>query len=111
MPDPELQDLVGAWLAGDSHDQDTVLQQRTIAPEVPHDTGGTRAMAQLTKVLAGSTRVSPVETLGQGGMGIVRLAEQIALGRMVAVKTLRPDRPGDGPALDLLREAWVTGML
>jgi len=113
MPDSErsLHQLVGAWLEGDSADGDTVIQQRTIAPEPAHDTGGSRAIQLLQQILAGSTRVNPIETLGQGGMGIVRLAEQIALGRMVAVKTLRPDRPGEGPSLDLLREAWVTGML
>ncbi len=117
MPDDSdrsLEQLVGAWLSSDDSPEsaDTMIQQRTIEPRHDlRDTGGARAIAALQKVLSGSTRVSPVETLGQGGMGVVRLAEQVALGRMVAVKTLRPDRPGDGPALDLLREAWVTGML
>ncbi len=113
--DRRLDQIVGAWLTGagaGAESADTMIQQRTISPPEPaQDTGGHRAMQALQRVLSGSKRVNPVETLGQGGMGVVRLAEQVALGRMVAVKTLRSDRPGDGPALDLLREAWVTGML
>lgn len=44
-------------------------------------------------------------------MGVIRAATQVALGRGVAVKTLRPDRRGQVAAVDLLREAWVTGSL
>jgi serine/threonine protein kinase len=50
-------------------------------------------------------------TIGQGGMGIVRLATQRSLGRKVAVKTLRPDVKSEAATLRLLREAWVTGTL
>ncbi len=49
--------------------------------------------------------------LGRGGMGVVRLATQTTVGRKVAVKTLRPAVSGDGPAVSLLQEAWVTGAL
>lgn len=49
-------------------------------------------------------------TLGEGGMGVVRLGRQRALGRAVAVKTLRDDaRPSD--AGRLLREAWISATL
>jgi len=44
-------------------------------------------------------------------MGIVREAEQVALGRVVAVKTLKAGRADPRGASDLLREAWVTGAL
>jgi hypothetical protein len=50
-------------------------------------------------------------TIGEGGMGIVRLATQRSLGRKVAVKTLRPDVKSEAATLRLLREAWVTGTL
>jgi serine/threonine-protein kinase len=50
-------------------------------------------------------------TLGQGGMGVVRLAKQHSMGRFVAVKTLRPDIRSDEAQLRLLREAWITGAL
>jgi len=50
-------------------------------------------------------------TIGEGGMGIVRLATQRSLGRKVAVKTLRPAAKSEAATLRLLREAWVTGTL
>jgi serine/threonine-protein kinase len=50
-------------------------------------------------------------TIGEGGMGIVRLATQRSLGRKVAVKTLRPSVRNELATLRLLREAWVTGTL
>jgi hypothetical protein len=50
-------------------------------------------------------------TIGEGGMGIVRLATQRSLGRKVAVKTLRPESRSEMATVRLLREAWVTGTL
>ena len=44
-------------------------------------------------------------------MGLVREAEQIALGRTVAIKTIKPGRADPAAAGDLLREAWITGAL
>jgi serine/threonine protein kinase len=49
--------------------------------------------------------------LGEGGMGVVRLAEQIALGREVAVKSLHGHADAESNAPQLLREARVTGAL
>jgi serine/threonine-protein kinase len=51
------------------------------------------------------------ETLGQGGMGLVRLALQRSVGRRVAVKSLRPEHKSSAAVLTLLREAWITGAL
>lgn len=51
------------------------------------------------------------DTLGQGGMGLVELAEQISLGRDVAVKKVRPDARSEEATLVLLREGWTTGIL
>ncbi|HJK90972.1 MAG TPA: serine/threonine-protein kinase, partial [Polyangiaceae bacterium LLY-WYZ-15_(1-7)] len=51
------------------------------------------------------------ERLGSGGMGVVREARQEALGRAVAVKTLRADMRDPAHVVRLLREAWITGAL
>ncbi len=48
-------------------------------------------------------------TIGQGGMGIVKAASQLALQRQVAVKLVRPDKDGPKARIELLREAWITG--
>lgn len=50
------------------------------------------------------------ETLGEGGMGVVRLARQVPLRRDVAVKTLREGATAEARN-ELLREAWLTGGL
>ena len=50
-------------------------------------------------------------TIGEGGMGLVRLATQRSLGRIVAGKTVRPEVDDDTATVALLREAWVMGLL
>ncbi len=51
------------------------------------------------------------ETLGEGGMGVVRGAIQPRLGRPVAVKELRPEHVDEAAVRKLVREAWVIGGL
>ncbi|MSP23937.1 MAG: serine/threonine protein kinase [Myxococcales bacterium] len=50
-------------------------------------------------------------TLGEGGMGVVCLGEQVALRRQVAVKQPRPERQRAQDVDALVREAWVAGNL
>lgn len=78
------------------------------------DTQGRRALEGLgaQRDERGITSGLEIErTIGEGGMGIVRLATQRSLGRKVAVKTLRSSVKNEQATLRLLREAWVTGTL
>lgn len=58
---------------------------------------------------SGELRLGAV--IGEGGMGVVRAAEQRALGREVAVKALREEARTPGRVADFIREARVTGSL
>jgi serine/threonine-protein kinase len=50
-------------------------------------------------------------TLGEGGMGVVRLAVQRSVGRQVAVKTLKDGAQEPHGVSKILREGWITGQL
>jgi len=103
-------------------DLDTLLQRQAdildTAPSttiVPRDVGIEKAIGLLEQMagapLLASVQLKTGAVIGQGGMGVVREAEQVALGRTVAVKTLKADKRSPEAAQDLLREAWVTGSL
>jgi len=51
------------------------------------------------------------QTLGQGGMGVIKLASQLALDREVAVKLVRDEQHREQAVRALLREARVMGAL
>jgi serine/threonine-protein kinase len=97
---------------------DTLSARATIVPPTIRETptGGHRALALLEQIggrsPASSAQLRTGAIIAQGGMGVIRTAEQVALGRTVAVKTLKPELRGDPrAALDLLREAWITGAI
>jgi eukaryotic-like serine/threonine-protein kinase len=84
----------------------------TIVPPVARPTtGGARALEVLEELAGDTEQLRIGSVIGEGGMGIVHAAEQVALGRTVAVKSLKPGRRDPVASLDLLREAWVTGSL
>lgn len=112
----ELCDTLQARLTRAGIDAETI-ERRPDSTIVPNDAGvdaaSERAMALLDE-LGASTLERKLElhgTIGEGGMGIVRLATQRALAREVAVKTIKDEHKSDRTLLKLLREAWVTGGL
>jgi serine/threonine-protein kinase len=87
-------------------------------PTVRADSGAHRQVAQLPRLMEapGKTRQTLPElrvkgVLGEGGMGLVELAEQVPLGRDVAVKKVREASTSDEARIVLLREGWTTGLL
>ncbi|MEA2749160.1 MAG: eukaryotic-like serine/threonine-protein kinase [Myxococcales bacterium] len=118
MSDVEVARTLRMNLASFEDVAQTIAQNPNSTIEPAHrassDTQGRRALEGLgaRRDDRGITSGLDMErTIGEGGMGIVRLATQRSLGRKVAVKTLRPDVKSEAATLRLLREAWVTGTL
>src|SRR5687767_1199625 len=90
----------------------TVADDETIVP-TRHSHSRAKAHAFLEKLRERGQAVElrTGRAIGEGGMGVIHEAEQIALGRTVAVKTIKPGRVDELAAQDLLREAWVMGAL
>jgi eukaryotic-like serine/threonine-protein kinase len=82
----------------------------TVAPPTVVQQRGLRALAVLHR-LSGGSALEVGASIGEGGMSVVRLGRQVALGREVAVKTLREEERDEVSMLRLLREAWITGSL
>jgi tRNA A-37 threonylcarbamoyl transferase component Bud32 len=114
--DGELLETLQAQLSLAGVDDRTVERNpgSTIVPSTP---GLSTPDPQAILALLGSgatiraDRVALEGTLGEGGMGVVRLGRQHALDRLVAVKSLKPDFRDPRSIERLLREAWVTGHL
>jgi serine/threonine-protein kinase len=83
-------------------DASSALNRNDAAPEGAMTPQGADSLAR---------RVVLRQTLGEGGMGIVRLATQRSLHRDVVVKSIKPGQSDNDAAQKLLREAWVTGSL
>ncbi len=106
---PTLSAQTRAWADTAARSDDGTLLPPTVTP----NTGEALLLKGLPRVdrLSSSAGLELGSTIGEGGMGIVRVAQQASVGRPVAVKTLRPDKTGAELTLHLLREAWITGRL
>ena len=117
-PETDVLDWI-ATLAPEISDTIRDRPARTIVPRPRRESRSERALELLRK-LAGThladgqphRELELGDEIAQGGMGQILAAEQLTMGREVAVKTLREELRGDiGATLELLREAWVTGAL
>ncbi|MCA9618109.1 MAG: serine/threonine protein kinase [Myxococcales bacterium] len=94
--------LVGAALDAVPDGDVLTTLGRTLASEAPSSLRFERAADDL---------LERGEVIGEGGMGLVRAARQLSVGREVAVKSLRPEQQSAVAEAMLLREAWLTASL
>ena len=96
-------------LSGDS----TVVRNpnSTVAPPREDARSGARVLELLQKLARPPPPVEEEAVIGQGGMGVVRLATQLPLGRKVAVKRLQPHHATREDVESLLSESWLSGSL
>src|SRR5690349_24775539 len=104
------QDVAG-WLATRVYRRGTTPTE-TLVPDDSEHALGVSLLEQLAgHTLQASVELRPGAVIGEGGMGLVREAEQVALGRTVAIKLLREGKRDPVSARALLHEAWVAGSL
>lgn len=90
---------------------ETVVRRPQSTVEPPRDaTTGRRALEVLRGLTHDPNALVEESVLGQGAMGIITRARQVALDRSVAVKTLK-NSSKDGDVEALLSEAWLAGSL
>jgi hypothetical protein len=114
VANPRTADALLETLDAETRDTLAGAPRATLRPRASHDTA--RRALEVLGQLAGvsptaSLQLRAGDEIGRGGMGVIRAAEQVSLGRTVAIKTVRPDHRDPDAALDLLREAWITGSL
>lgn len=79
--------------------------------ELPPDTARTLRSSLPMIALGDEAEFRVRKILGQGGMGVVKLAYQAALGREVAIKTVRPEHATREQEDALLQEARAMGLI
>ncbi len=116
---PEAADLRSIWrsrgvdLAALTPDSDGTIRPAApgLSVTLPPLEAAPEQQAPLPRLDDGEGGIRLGETLGQGGMGVVKRARQLPLGRDVAVKIVRDAANPVRAEAELLREARVTGLL
>ncbi len=112
MPsDAELEQRISSLVQTLGAEAETVVRNPRSTVEPPREVRtGRRALDVLQSLTHDHRALVDEGELGRGGMGIVKLARQVALDRQVAVKTLR-ERQSEHDVEALLSEAWLAGSL
>ena len=109
-------DFLTLWKTLEFDDRTALLAPaetiRPPVPPLPFDTAEEETLDGRPHVMERpDAELVMLRTIGEGGMGVVRLAHQKSLRREVAVKTLRPEGRTADRAASLLQEAYVNGNL
>jgi eukaryotic-like serine/threonine-protein kinase len=116
-PRRSIEDLQTVWASlGIDPGELAIDSQGSILNTLPLEASSQLSSVRLPRLAVGAAdRRAPElmigRTLGSGGMGIIRQATQIPLGREVVVKAAHGDQRRDIATSQLLREARVVGAL
>src|SRR5579884_3997966 len=98
-----IPDHLGPQTTPGSGDSSTTIEPTAVSEQLPPDVLSDAGFPQ---------RYAVGDTLGEGGMGVVRACADRRIGREVAMKIVKPGKGSRGDlAMRFLREACVQGQL